>query len=161
VIEVANPSGGAVAIGPLSMGTNKAVLLIDKGTVNITGKITVDESNPATAGFLTILSAGDMNVTDNAIITPTPVLYPHENNVGDSGWPADITAIMYTDGTFTVSNSLSQLKINGAVAAKGGVILGRNSGGPYPAEFVQYNPRMIRILRDVGLRRKIVYEEGN
>jgi hypothetical protein len=161
IIEIKNSGGGDITIGPLNMGTNKAVLLIDQGTVNITGNITLDESNPANAGFLAILSQGNINIGGSAASGPTPAAFPNQNNIADPSWPADITAIMYTDSNFTVNNSVSQLKVNGTITAKGSVNLGRTSKGPYPSEFVHYNPRMIRILRDVGLRRKIVYQEGN
>jgi len=165
IIEVANPGGGDVTIGPVTIDAafgvnNKAVLLIDQGTVKINDSIIIDETVPATAGFLTILSARNISVAGSVGSDPPPT-YPYQNDIAPDTWPADISAVMYTDSVFSDGSSAKQLKINGSIAAKGGVNLQRTKVGPFPVEFVHYNPRMIRILRDVGLRRKIVYEEGN
>jgi len=89
---------------------------------------------------------------------PTPGVMPFQHDIAASTYPAHISAVIYSEGSFTVNSVLSQLKIDGGIVALQGISLGRTSEGPYPAEFVHYNPGMMRILRDIGLRRKVVME---
>ncbi len=165
VIEINDPGGATIGdpgapldISSLTPSQNKAIILVDQGSVTIGGSITMTETNPATDGFLAIFSKGSITLGNGVAITPTPTGIPPQYDITQAAYPADISAILYTDGAFTVNTSVSQIKFDGAIAARQGINLNRTSKGPYPAEFVHYNPRLIRILRDIGLRRKIVYE---
>jgi hypothetical protein len=156
ILELGN--AGGVNIGPLDVGQNNVIILVDQGVVTINGDLTIDETDPKHAGMLAILSKDDMRVGGATAITPTPAVAPFQYDVTDQTFPANISAILYTQGVFSVNASASQLKINGSVIGMGGVVWARTGLGPYPAEFVHFNPRMTRILKDVGLRRKIIYE---
>jgi hypothetical protein len=154
---------GAAPGNPLdSLGTRKAVLLVP-GDVTIGSSILSAQNltgNPVTQGFVAIIASGSVTVLTSVAVTPTPGIMPFQDDIANSVFPAHISAVIYAQGSFTVNSVLNQLKIDGGVVAMGGINIspGRTSKGPYPAEFVHYNPGMMRILRDVGLRRKVVFE---
>ncbi len=154
---------GAAPGNPLaSLQTRKAVLLVP-GDVTIGSSILSDSNptgNPATQGFVAIIASGSVTVETSVAVTPTPVTMPFQDDIANSAFPAHISAVIYAQGNFTVNSVLNQLKIDGGVVAMGAINIspGRTSKGPWPAEFVHYNPGMMRILRDVGLRRKVVFE---
>jgi hypothetical protein len=171
ILEIKGPVTLGTPADPVDLQTRKAVLLVDQpvdpadpnsllpGVVTIHSSILRDDTgNPVTSGFLAIIAQDDIVLGDDVAVTPTPATSPYQEDIASSTFTPHISAVFYSQGSFRVNGSWSQLKIDGAVVAMGGVILGRTNEGPYPAEFVHYNPGMIRILRDVGLRRKIVME---
>jgi hypothetical protein len=164
ILRLVNSAGAQVNIGqagtPVDLAaTDKAVLLVDKGQVVIQSSILrTDTGNPATSGFLAIIAQDSVSLGSGVAVTPAPATAPYQEDVAAATFPPHISAVIYTQGSFSVNASSSQLKIDGGIVAMSGVTWGRTNQGPYPAEFVHYNPGMMRILRDVGLRRKVVME---
>jgi hypothetical protein len=149
-----NPVGDLTlddADGNLDLGNRQAVLFVD-GTVNINSRLT-------STGMVTIVSRGNMTVSSTVGQDPLPT-FPYQANISNDHilFPYHLSGVFYTEGVFSTGGGNKQLKINGSIIGMGGVNLGRLSFGPYPAEFVHFNPKATKILRDVGLRRVVRQE---
>jgi hypothetical protein len=157
ILEV--PSGGLNITSLNSLGTNKAIILVDSGDVMINSNILrTDTGNPATSGFLAIIAKGNVSLGNNVGADPLNPVDPFQWDIAAPTYPPHLSMVIYAEGSFSMVSIINQLKIDGGIVAMGGISMGRTTKGPYPAEFVHYNPGMMRILRDVGLRRKVVME---
>jgi hypothetical protein len=137
----------------LGTQTNRGAIIFAEGTVNISGNITVDDSN-----FLAIISGGNINVSAAAGSGPTPTASPYQYPVGLGTYEPHLKGVFYAQGDFNTGIDSDQLKIEGIVVGLNLVNLQRTSTGPHPAEYFKYNPKYAGILREIGLRRKVHYE---
>jgi len=156
VVQLApNPPGPVTIQGMQFLGTqtNRGAIIFAEGTVNISGNITVDDSN-----FLAIISGGDINVSAAAGSGPTPTASPYQYPVGLGTYEPHLKGVFYAQGDFNTGIDSDQLKIEGIVVGLNLVNLQRTSTGPHPAEYFKYNPKYAGILREIGLRRKVHYE---
>jgi hypothetical protein len=157
-IAVINLTAPAVTLQTATVGgANSGAIIFADGTVTLAGNI--GPGDPA-SGFLAVLSRDNMTVNFlPALVTPTPDAEPYQFDTADDAYAPELTGIFYAEGVFSTGAVPGQLKINGSVAGLGGVTLGRLSKGPYPAEFVKFNPRMTAIMLEIGLRRKVYFEQ--
>jgi hypothetical protein len=157
-------AGGTLNIGSANLGA----LIFADGPVLINGNI--KPLNPAN-GFLALIALGNISLGDGVLVTPTPADDPYQFDLKPDSFPPSISGIFYTQGTFSTGSYGSQLKIEGTIVGLGldangglngnpGILLQRNSEGKYPAELVKFNPRYTAILMEIGLRRKVYFEQS-
>jgi hypothetical protein len=173
-VNIGDPAG-KITVGGAGSG---AIILAD-GSVNINGPIEPGDLN---SGFLAILAKGNITFSSNIGQVPqgAPVGDGLRNDIAPDSYPADVTGVFYAQGQLSTGDGAipatsptqyRQLKIEGSIAAAGldtsgnllpgiqAVQLQRGSEGPYPAEFVKFNPRFATIMMEIGLRRKVQYEQ--
>ncbi len=147
--DITFDNGGATTA--LDLGSRQAILFVD-GNVMINSPITLTNT-----GVWSVIASGNITVADGIGYARSDV-FPYQENLADPTTPANLTGVYYAGLVFSTGAGELQLKIDGSIIGMGGVTLGRTSLGAYPAEFVHFNPRITKILRDVGLRR-IVRQE--
>lgn len=144
-------STAGLTLGGFNVGSNKVLLFVD-GNVTISGNISI-----GAGGMLTVMAEGDINIQGTV---------GDGNNTNDplnSLTPGNLQGIYYADGILTVEtdadiNPDEQLVVDGSLIGMNGVILSRNNPGDNPSMLVRFNPNYTDILRQVGLRKKVMRE---
>jgi hypothetical protein len=137
--------------GNLDLGNRQVVIFVD-GAVFLNSRI-------SSTGMISVIARGNISV-DAVVGQDSLPTFPYQANISNDHilYPYHINGVYYSQGVFSTGGGSKQLKINGSIVGMAGVSFGRASFGPYPAEFVHFNPKATKILRDVGLRR-IVRQE--
>jgi len=146
-ITFLDPSG-------INIGVRK-VILFTAGNVVINSDLLTGDT-----GSLAIIANGNITVSPNVGID-RPAALPNQEQIWDDIFPFQLNGMFYATGIFstgTAGATDKQLKIKGSVTGMNGVNLERQSMGPYPAEFIEFDAKLTKIARDVGLRR-IVRQE--
>jgi hypothetical protein len=140
---------------PIDIGSRQAIILVNNGSVNINSPMKFTKG----AGFLAIIAQNDISILSGVGQVPVATAPYQADIVGDeTTYMPHLMGVYYAGGTFSTGASANQLEVLGSVIGMGGVSLDRTSKGPYPAEFFHCDPRSIKILRDVGLRRIVTQE---
>lgn len=147
--DITFDNGGAAT--PINLENRQAILFVN-GNVVINSPITLSNT-----GVWSVIASGNITIADG-IGTARSDVFPYQANLSLTTHPADIVGVYYAGGILSTGVSDLQLKIDGSIIGMQGVTMGRTSLGAFPAEFVHFNPRITKILRDVGLRR-IVRQE--
>jgi hypothetical protein len=137
--------------GNLDLGNRQVLIFVDGG-VFLNSRI-------SSTGMISVVARGNISVDAAVGQDPLPT-FPYQANIANDHitYPYHINGVYYSQGVFSTGGGSKQLKINGSIVGMAGVNFGRASFGPYPAEFVHFNAKATKILRDVGLRR-IVRQE--
>jgi len=116
--------------------TNKKVLILTEGSVDIHNNITIGGK-----GFFALIAKGGISVDGNV---------------------DRLDGIYYAGTTFDTGASATKLVVNGTVVGMGGVSLKRTytDASNTPAENFYFRPDLTAMLNKLGLRRKIVQELG-
>ncbi len=145
---------GDITLSGFGVGGNKVLLFVN-GNVIISDNITIGPG-----GMFTVIADGNINIKPtvgdgnqtNDPLSNDPVVTP-----------GNLQGIYYAEGVLTVEtdadpNPDEQLVVDGSLIGIGGVNLNRGNPGVNPSMLVRFNPGYTDILRQVGLRKKVIRE---
>ncbi len=137
-------TGDLTINGPLTLGSQKVILLVEGGDLTINAPINLADGS---GFFMAIVGKNSAGLKGNIIVG---------SSVGGSGSP-QLEGIYEADGTFNDSIGNTQLWVRGSVVANKGVSLLRDLGGNNvntPAEIFEYAPdQAILYPSKLGIRK--------